>query len=550
MNRIPLLPIVAALIVGILVGTQSEVAPRAAWCIALMGTVLMAVLMAVWGSGASKKTAARTATAVAAVGIAWAAIGIVLTQYHDPMRDPAHYLYHCGTEQTIAVQLQLKSTPEERTRKYRCQAEVEQIKDEAGWHRSSGKVMLYVDKDSTARTLAYGDRIIGVIQLRQAPQTIGADGFNYRRYLQRQGIMSIAHLRQCGYTHIAAQQKGPIGWCHGLQQTLVERLKESGLSKSQKGIAEALLLGWRSDLSEDTQEQYRQAGITHLLCVSGLHVGIVAGMAGWLLSFIGGAIRLRMVKGVVQLVVIWLFVGITGLAPSTVRAGIMFSLLVAERMVSRGSNSMNSMLGAALLLLMAEPLLVYDIGFQLSFAAVTSILLLYPPLRGLIESPKRKESHKGRKRIGFMIRQANYKVWELLCLTTAAQIGTLPFQLYHFHQFAPYFMIANMVVVPFAGVLLLSTLSIVALGWWEWGCQAATHIVALELQSVDRLTQWIGVLPNSMIAGIYYDLPMMVMSLVAIGCLTLLVKKRRLPYLTALVFVAVVMSAYRVIAAT
>ena len=430
-------------------------------------------------------------------------MGIAMVALRDPYADPQHYIHHTETDGRYRMRLLVDDTPVERARSYRVRARMLQVGGADTTVQTCGQVMLYLRKDSLAATLCYGDLLEAEGQL-TLPVTAERPGeFDYREYLWRKGFARQCWLERDRWQRVGHRNGGLMGWSKALQRRLVGRLQQSGLPHAQQGIAEALLLGWRGDLEEETQAQFRDAGILHLLCVSGLHVGIVAaliGMACRPLRRRGGQVA----TALLQLAGIWLFVAMTGMAPATLRAGVMFSLFVMARLFERSNNSFNTLSAAALLLLFIRPMLIVDTGFQLSFAAVFGIALLYQPFCRLIPLPHPK--NRSKNRVLYTLRQQAYRLWQLACLSTAAQLGTLPFTLYHFHQLTPYFLIANISVVPLAGVLVGTTLLLVLTTPLPLVEQGVAWLLGQELNIVEAITRWIQQLPGAVVDNVYCDM--------------------------------------------
>jgi competence protein ComEC len=246
------------------------------------------------------------------------------------------------------------------------------------------------------------------------------------------------------------------------------------LENRQAGVAEAMTLGWRGDIEPGLLNQFRDAGIMHLLCVSGLHVGLLAVMVGWLFFGFGEERRGRVIRGSLQLLAIWGFALITGLAPATVRAALMFSFFVVSHMMGRRTDSMNLLALAAIVMLVADPRLLFDVGWQLSFSAVAGILMARPAIQAF-RNP----------------------FWRVMVVSLAATLATLPVTLSIFHTFQPYFLIANIIIVPLAALILGLSLLYMILPcplfalplWWLLECS-------------DRLTAAISRLPGATINDI------------------------------------------------
>lgn len=424
----------------------------------------------------------------------------------------------------VQLAVRLDGEPRPTARSIKCAARVERWRD-SDWHTASGSVMLYFPKaDSGAYRC--GDRLLVSAKPSRPSQDLGDDHFDYRRHLLRRGMHWQCYVGEGQALLLSRDGAGGLkAWSLRVQHRLVRALKRSGLEARELGVAEALLLGYRDDVDPQLKTQYRDAGITHLLCVSGLHVGIVGALAGMALAFLGRRRAQRIAKGLGQLAAIWAFALVSGMAPSTMRAAFMFSLLIAGRMAERNSPSLNGLAASAVVLLAGRPMLMFDLGWQLSYAAVLGILTLTRPLEQLLPisdyTPEYESDELYLKRLSehwpkHLLRQLKRvlqnllrRVWQLACLSTAAQLGTLPLVLLNFHQFPTYFLIANLLVIPLAGVLLGTALLLLASMALLPRCAAdlLCSLTAWELRGIDRLTAWVGSLPCATIDHIRCDLP-------------------------------------------
>lgn len=427
-----------------------------------------------------------------------------------PDRSKSHYSHFVARQNWMRVQM--GEMPSQRERTLHVVGRVLEIMDSTGTvHPCHGKILLYFSKDCLAAApLSYGDEILLLSSPKLPSSVDNPHQFDYRRHLRGKGILYTDYVTPAEYRLLGNNSRGLMSAITSLRQRLVEVIRLSTLTPSQQGIAEALFLGWDDDLDEQTSSQFRQAGITHLLCVSGLHVGIVALLAGYALFFIGNHRRGRILKGIVQLLVIWFFVLLTGMAPGTMRAGLMFSFITVGRMFFSRPPTLNAVAASAVVLLVVNPLVLFDIGFQLSYAAVVGIILLVPPLERLLPLPKVVLSAWKPLAIGLR------KIYSLFFVSIAAQLATVPFILFYFHQFPLYFLIANMVVVPFAGLLLGSVIVLVAFAWWPALFALLGGAVSFGISIVEQLTSAIAHLPNALVQSIYFDGWMLLMSLLVL----------------------------------
>lgn len=491
MVRTPMLRLALAVVVGILLAECLPVSP-VMWLGVAVGLCVLLLMVE-----ACVRHTLTKAIFPPLLWLVWIGIGAMLPMLHAPS-DPFPTTVDGFT-------VRLCDTPRTTPKCYKSVAEVLSVNGQP----SQGKVLLYIRQDSASASLRYGD-CLSIKARPQYPRNWNND-FDYRRYLRRKGILYQCYVPSQRWQQTSHDSTFTLrAWSKGIQLRMVERIRHTDLTPSQQGIAEALLLGWRDDVDETTQQQFRDAGITHLLCVSGLHVGIVAWLAGALLFFLGRKRWQRIVKGIVQIAVVWLFVLLTGMAPSTLRAGVMFSLLLVGSILQRQPNRLNNLCTSMWLLLLINPMLLFDVGFQLSYAAVAGIILWNRPLQQLLPISNQ------------WYLWLPQKVWQLICLSTAAQLAALPLVLYHFHQFPLYFLIANLTVVPFAGILLGTVLLMLltASGW-------ATTLLSHELVAVDRLTRWISSLPHAMLTDIYCDLPVALLITALLLVLTLLLYTRK-----------------------
>lgn len=362
--------------------------------------------------------------------------------------------------------------------------------DSANGVPAAGKVMLYVAKDSAAQRLRYGDRLCVRVRLRQP----GDDG--YGDYLRRRGIFWQGYVPAECWQWVGNDAQGLAAWSKRMQQRLVRRIRACDLTAEEQGVAEALVLGWRGDMDKATRQRYADAGIAHLLCVSGLHVGLFAMMVGGCLFFLGGRRWQRVAKGAVQMAAIAVFVLVSGMASSTMRAGLMFGLLLVGGMLERRPNGANNLATSAVVLLLVRPMLLFDMGFQLSYAAVAGIGVWRDALYRLVPRPADGVLRWYRVPLDWL--------WKWVCLSVAAQLGTLPLVLYYFHEVPVFFLLANVAIVPFAGVLLGSVLLMLLDG-------GMASLVGAELKAIDCVARWVGQLPGAQISDIYCDLPIAVL---------------------------------------
>jgi competence protein ComEC len=225
-------------------------------------------------------------------------------------------------------------------------------------------------------------------------------------------------------------------------------LKKAGFEKDELGVIEALLLGERNDISTETYNNYKNAGAVHILAVSGLHIGVLLLLLQYLLQPLEFLPKGKTIKLMVIVGLLWCFAFLAGLSASVVRAVTMFSFVAYALYLNRPSNTFNIIaLSMFFILLVINPMFLFQVGFQMSYSAVLAIVWIYPKLQ----------------RFWFPENVLLRKFWQLLSVSFAAQLGVLPVSLFYFHQFPGLFFLSNLLVVPFLGLILGLGIVVIAL---------------------------------------------------------------------------------------
>ena len=531
MGRAPMLRVVLAFAVGI---ACAECLPVSGVPFLLSFLLVAAVLMSV---GAFARVPWLRRLYLPALWLFFIALGCFLATSHrtGPTVGLPSVGWGSHDREKVTFQVRIADTPRQASKTYKVKARVESVWHGDSWLKADCPILLYLQKDSAAAALRYGERLVVRAMPQRPDSSVNLYQFDYRRYLLHKGIAWQCYVPSGRWSVCPdglSRQTGFMAWSKQVQQRLVHRLQSTALSPQHKGMAAALLLGWRDDLDDTTLLHFRQAGIVHLLCVSGLHVGIVAWLAGLLFFFLGKLKWHRVLRGTVQILAIWGFTVITGLAPSTLRAAVMFTLLRIGYMAQQRPAVLNNLCTSAVLLLFINPNLLFDVGFQFSYMAVLGIFALQDPLESLVKLPFEK-----------WWRQPVSHVWKLICISLSAQMFTLPLQLYYFHQVYTWFIIANLLVVPFAGLLLATVLLVLLLPQASFPGHAAVWLAQQEFNFADGLAAWVGTLPCAEFANLYCSPFMLVLLFAALLFVTLFLRSSlrwALPAASALLLVFVV----------
>ena len=223
-------------------------------------------------------------------------------------------------------------------------------------------------------------------------------------------------------------------------------MEQAGCEPLAAALFKALLLGQQQDIPTEISKDYQYAGVVHILSVSGLHVGFIIVLLRLCFRWFPKKKSFQISELLVSILFLWAFAFVAGLSPSVLRAVTVFSFVSLGLFLHRSSSNLNALFVSAFLLLLVMPQAVFDIGFQLSYAALLFIFILQPQLQN---------RYKARTKLGRYL-------WENCSLSLAAQLGTLPLSLYYFHQFPGLFLVANLLLLPIlAGIMGLGLVCLV-----------------------------------------------------------------------------------------
>jgi len=304
----------------------------------------------------------------------------------------------------------------------------------------SGKLIVNVQKDSSKNALIIGNiiKIETVLQHNQSSKN--PDQFDYSRYLADKQIYAQIYCQKSEISISKTIQKDIWYYCAKLHSRIILNLEKSKFNKEEMNVALALILGQQQEISQDIIQDYQYSGATHILSVSGLHVGFIMLFITFILKPIPNTKKGSFFKLISILISLAGFAIISGLSPSVLRSVVMFSFLAIGNHLRRNGNIYHTLLVSILLILLFEPYFLFDVGFQLSYLALFFILWLQPILKNIYK-PKNKIT--------------NY-IWEALTVSFAAQIGTLPLCLYYFHQFPGLFFVTNIIILPILSFIMIA----------------------------------------------------------------------------------------------
>ena len=394
----------------------------------------------------------------------------------------------------VIYRVLITDIPQPRERTSLCRVLVKEYYDSIGSHPVERKAILYLKQDSAAACLKSGDELLVSTRISPPANQKNFDEFDYARYLMRRGISGTGYVAAGKWITLrSVQTNGTIHLrlrclADSYREKVIALYRQLGFTGDELAVLSALTIGDKTELSESVRESYSIAGASHILALSGLHIGLLYAFLFFILRPVARKGRTgRCVRSVSLLVLLWAFAFFMGLSPSVVRSVTMFSILALADVFGRQPFSLNTLAVTAWLMLLCNPAGLFDVGFQLSFLAVASILLIQRPVYRLFAV---------RNRVG-------KSVWGLMSVSIAAQIGTAPLVMFYFSRFSVHFLLTNLLVIPLITIILYAAIFMLLLTPFPWLQIWAVVGVRKLLEGLNLFVRWVEQLPCSSVDGIW-----------------------------------------------
>ncbi len=351
------------------------------------------------------------------------------------------------------------------------------------------KIMARLKSDTLPQNLHLGHLIVFESKITPVPPPLNPGEFNYRQFLKDKGIRYQTYLTPNRYLLIPESGGHTLSELFGQwRNRLLNTLKAEKLTKEEYSVAAAILLGYDQLIAPGLQQDFTAAGAVHILCVSGMHVGIIYLIFSLLFAFLLRFKKGKQVRGLLLLFVLWAYALLTGMSPSVSRAATMLSLFIIAEILDREYDHFNLLAASAFLLLAFHPLLLFDVGFQLSYAAVTGILLFYYPIYRSLYLP------------GKFLRL----LWAAISVSLAAQMGAFAIAAHYFHMFPRYFLLTNLAVFGLAYVIIFSGLAYLTLSWIPMAGYLFAIILAHSTGWLIAIVHFMASLPHAAVYDLYF----------------------------------------------
>jgi competence protein ComEC len=458
------------------------------------------------------------AVSYAAVFIA----GYLLTDLNSEKNYPSHFRNQKSASAYMAF---LEEPLAEKAKSYKTIIKIVSVFDHDQWKPATGNCIAYFAKDSSAVSLKYGDMILFQEKPVEVLPSANPSQFDYKRWLGFNKIFDQVFI-PTGALKLLDHDRGNSleAFSFSLRDSLLKIFSGNNLSGQDYAVLSALILGYEGDIDQETISAYAASGALHVLSVSGLHVGIIYIAINYFLGFLNYRRGTRLLKSILIILFLWFYALLTGLSPSVLRSAMMLSFIIIGKMTRQHTNLYNTLSASAFFLLVYNPFLIMQVGFQLSYIAVLGIILLQPPIYAWFDPP------------GWLLRQ----VWGLISVSIAAQVATFPLGLLYFHQFPVYFLLSNLVVIPISTLIIYGGILLLLISGWHLGAAVIGTITGCLVHCMNATVLFIEHLPYSLALGISLSLSEAWIMYITIGSfVTFLIKKDQKYFVIAGASVAV-----------
>jgi len=383
-----------------------------------------------------------------AVSIVFMAAGALLAHGKD-IRNNNRWLGNFYKEKNGVV-VTLNEPLAEKTKSYKANATVSHLVQDGKAITVKGTIIIYFKKDNALSGLEYGSQLLFKKSLQEIKNSGNPGGFDYNRYCLFQGITHQVFLQPGDFELMDGKKRHWFrSFIYSSREKILSILRKNIPGDRELGLAEALLIGYKNDLEQSLVQSYTNTGVVHIIAISGLHIGLIYWLLVQLLKPLQKRRKLNWLRPVLIITGLWLFSLLAGAQPSVLRSALMFTCIVLGDGLTRKTSIFNTLAFSAFILLCINPFWLWDVGFQLSYAAVLSIIIFLKPIYNWF----------------YIKNKALDFIWKLNAVTLAAQVLTVPLSIWHFHQFPNYFLLTNFVAVPLSSIILLGEIFLCAFAW-------------------------------------------------------------------------------------
>jgi competence protein ComEC len=495
----PFLRLLIPLITGIIIQWYFQ-AQLLVWAVAIVFSLLLFFIFFFLPFFTRYRLAFITGVSIT---VTFVAAGALLTSQNDIRNDHNWFGNSYTHHQSLVVTL--IENPVEKTKSYKADAAINYFIEHDVAKPATGKIILYFAKDRFPANLDYGSVVILDKPLQEIKNAGNPGGFDYRRFCLFKGITHQVYLSAGDYVSLKEKKENRVTvFINKIKKNVLAIVRTYIPGEKEKGLAEALLIGYKDDLDKTLIQSYSNTGVVHIIAISGLHLGLIYWLLVQLLKPLERRKHTRWLSTVIIITGLWLFSILAGAQPSVLRAAVMFTCIAVGNSIGRKSSIFNSLAASAFFLLCYNPYWLWDVGFQLSYAAVLSIVIYMQAIYNLLYFKNRI--------LDFL--------WKMNAVTIAAQLLTVPISIYHFHQFPDYFLLTNFIAVPLSSLILLGEILLCIVSFIPVLAAMIGKMISAMIWFMNTWVERVEALPFSLWDGLQISIIQAILLLVFIGCLS------------------------------
>lgn len=493
-KKIPFLRLLAPLIIGIILQWYWQLPTALGWILFTVSllTSLVYFLLPVINKFQFSSIGGLS------VSLLFFSIGAILTWQKDIRNNKNWIGHHYQLKDAILVTLDEPLV--EKTKSYKATASISCLFNNGRKQIVQGKVILYFKKDSTLQKLSYGSQLLFKKNLQEIKNAGNPGGFDYKRYTIFQGITHQVYLQPHEFEILPVKNSNQLNsFIYETREKIISIIQKYIPGEKEQGLAKALLIGYKNDLDQSLVQSYTNTGVVHIIAISGLHLGLIYWILVQLLKPMRRIQKLKWLRPILIITGLWVFSFLAGAQPSVLRSALMFSCIVAGESFSKKTSIYNTLAVSAFLLLCFNPFWLWDVGFQLSYAAVLSIIIFMRPIYNWF--------YIKNKILDF--------IWKLNAVTLSAQIFTLPIGIYHFHQFPASFIITNFIAVPSSSVILIGLIALCSISYFSLAAIIIGKTLAIIIGFMNSYIENVELLPFTLLDGLQISISQAIFMLMA-----------------------------------
>ncbi len=486
-RKTPFLRLLLFMMMGIVLQWHNQFAPAVWWWVVVVAVLLALVfrLLPVF------QRYRHSFISGLAVSVAFSAAGGLLAWQQD-IRNNKNWLGHYY-QPGDAMLVSLDEPLVEKTKSVKAEASLHYLHNSSDTVPVAGKIIIYFKKDSILAKLDYGSQLVFKKPLQEIKNSGNPGGFDYKRFcLFDAGITHQIWLQPGEFEIIPGKKETWLGkFLIRTRQWVIDVLKKNIPGQKEQGLAEALLIGYKDDLDKTLVQSYTNTGVIHVVAISGLHLGIIYLLMVWLLKPLQRKNKVKWLRPLLIISGLWLFSLLAGAQPSVLRSAVMFTCIVLGENAGRRTSIYNTLAVSAFILLCYNPYWLWDVGFQLSYAAVLSIVIFMRPIYNWL--------YFKNKAVDF--------IWKLNAVTIAAQILTLPVSIYHFHQFPNLFLLTNFLAVPLSSIVLIGEIILCVVSFIPFIASLLGQLLGWLIWLMNTYVERVEMMPFSLWDGLQISIP-------------------------------------------